>query len=111
MAAGFCWKWSDPTPTVPWSTTSSSTTGGVPGTCARTGHWEVSRPRRCGPPSRPGFGQVGCIDTAQGFEDDFAGVIINVYKVLLTRGLIGCVLYSTDPETRAFLTKLGIPAA
>ena len=26
-------------------------------------------------------------------------------------GLVGCVIYSTDPETRALLTKLGIPAA
>jgi DUF2075 family protein len=32
-----------------------------------------------------------------------------VYKVLLTRGLIGCVIYSTDPETRALLAKLGVP--
>jgi uncharacterized protein len=36
---------------------------------------------------------------------------VNVYKVLLTRGLIGCVIYSTDAETRAFLAELGIPAA
>lgn len=84
-----------------------------------------------------GFGQVGCIYTAQGFESDLAGVIIgpdlvwrgdrwrtnptatadtqvrraanfdllvrNVYKVLLTRGLIGCVIYSTDLRPERFL--------
>jgi hypothetical protein len=40
---------------------------------------------------------------------NFDVLVRNVYKVLLTRGLVGCVIYSTDPETRALLTKLGIP--
>ena len=92
-----------------------------------------------------GFGQVGCVYTAQGFEYDWNGVIIgpdfvwrddrwvavrgasrdpnfrsltkvsdqqfdrlvrNVYKVLLTRGMIGTVIYSVDPETRAMLRNL-----
>jgi len=92
-----------------------------------------------------GFGQVGCVYTAQGFEYDFAGVIIgpdmvwrdsgwvtdrrasrdpafglgsgatdadidllirHVYKVLLTRGLAGVVIYSVDQETRALLAGL-----
>jgi len=92
-----------------------------------------------------GFGQVGCVYTAQGFEYDWNGVIIgpdfvwrddhwvavrgasrdpnfrsltkvsdqqfdrlvrNVYKVLLTRGVIGTVIYSVDPETRAMLWNL-----
>jgi DUF2075 family protein len=30
----------------------------------------------------------------------------NVYKVLLTRGLRGVYLYSTDPETQRFLEQL-----
>jgi uncharacterized protein len=42
---------------------------------------------------------------------NFDVLVRNVYKVLLTRGLVGCVIYSTDPESRALLTKLGIPAA
>jgi uncharacterized protein len=29
-----------------------------------------------------------------------------VYKVLLTRGMQGTVVYSTDPETRAILNAL-----
>jgi hypothetical protein len=84
-----------------------------------------------------GFGQVGCVYTAKGFEYDWNGVIVgpdlvwlggrwtavrdankdpdlrsrakvtdheferlvrNVYKVLLTRGMIGTVVYSADPE-------------
>lgn len=92
-----------------------------------------------------GFGQVGCVYTAQGFEYDWNGVIIgpdlvwrdggfvtapsanrdpefrntkkiddvrfdrlvrHVYKVLLTRGIIGTVIYSTDAETREALREL-----
>ena len=92
-----------------------------------------------------GFGQVGCVYTAQGFEYDWNGVIIgpdlvwrgndwaavrtptripnfrsrtavtdhefgrlirNVYKVLLTRGMIGTIIYSADPETREMLQSL-----
>lgn len=92
-----------------------------------------------------GFGQVGCVYTAQGFEYDWNGVIIgadlvwrdgrmvsqrkqnkdpdfrdirrvsdadfdrlvrHVYKVLLTRGMVGTVIYSVDPETRHHLRTL-----
>ncbi len=92
-----------------------------------------------------GFGQVGCVYTAQGFEYDWNGVLIgpdlvwrtdrwvtvrsanrdpdfrnskrvsdqefdalvrNVYKVLLSRGMRGTLLYSTDAETQAFLHLL-----
>ena len=89
-----------------------------------------------------GFGQVGCVYTAQGFEYDWSGVIMgpdlvwredrwvaqpgksfdtqvkratlpefdravrNTYKVLLTRGMLGSVVFSTDPETQRFLSGL-----
>jgi uncharacterized protein len=89
-----------------------------------------------------GFGQVGCVYTAQGFEYDWAGVIFgpdfvrrddrwvavrecshdpavkkaedanfhdlirNTYKVLLTRGMRGVCVYSTDPETQEYLEKM-----
>ena len=92
-----------------------------------------------------GFGQVGCIYTAQGFEFDWSGVILgpdlvwrdgrfetaraancdphfsrrnqvsdetfdllirHVYKVLLTRGMKGVVIYSPDKETREALKQL-----
>lgn len=90
-----------------------------------------------------GFGQVGCVYTAQGFEYDWSGVIIgpdllwrgdrwvtdrtaskdpvfkkstsdddvdrlirNTYKVLLTRGMVGTVVFSTDSETREKLRQL-----
>ena len=37
---------------------------------------------------------------------DFDPFVRNVYKVLLTRGMVGTVLYSTDPQTRKLLRGL-----
>lgn len=145
MSAGYCWPWSDPradgslVPDVqigewarPWNLKGDRSVGGAPPSAL----W-ASDPR--------GFGQVGCVYTAQGFEYDWNGVILgpdlvvrdgslttvraankdpdfrsrtrvddrsfdllvrNVYKVLLTRGMVGTVLYSTDPETRDLLRRL-----
>jgi hypothetical protein len=39
-------------------------------------------------------------------DTDFDGLVRNVYKVLLTRGMIGTVIYSTDAETRDALRAL-----
>ena len=39
-------------------------------------------------------------------DADFDLLVRNVYKVLLTRGMVGTVLYSTDPATRAALHQL-----
>ena len=36
----------------------------------------------------------------------FDTFVRNVYKVLLTRGMVGTVLYSTDAQTRALLREL-----
>lgn len=146
MTAGYCWPWSDPTkdgqlvPDVtighwsrPWNLKGDRAVGGAP-----------PSPLWASDPS--GFGQVGCIYTAQGFEYDWNGVIIgpdlvrrgdrwvtqrsenkdpdfksikkvsdqefqalvlNVYKVLLTRGMIGTLIYSTDPETNRFIVEIG----
>lgn len=38
--------------------------------------------------------------------EDFDRLVRNTYKVLLTRGMVGTVLYSTDPETQAMLARL-----
>lgn len=148
MTAGYCCRWSDPTPEGQL----------IPdvriGSWARP--WNVKGLRKVGdaPPSQlwatepGGFEQVGCVYTAQGFEYDWNGVILgpdlvwrtdrwvavreanrdpafrsrssvsdlefnqlvrNVYKVLLTRGMRGTLVYSTDPETRELLRSL-IPA-
>lgn len=145
MSAGFCWPWSDPrvdgtlVPDVrvgswarPWNVKSERSVADAPGSA----YWATD-------PN--GFGQVGCVYTAQGFEYDWSGVIIgpdlvarngrliarraeskdpaflrrsavtddeadrlirNTYKVLLTRGLRGTIVYSTDQETRTFLSRL-----
>lgn len=39
-------------------------------------------------------------------DEQFAASVRNIYKVLLTRGMQGTVLYSTDDETQAFLRGL-----
>ncbi|WP_061960526.1 DUF2075 domain-containing protein [Demequina flava] len=39
-------------------------------------------------------------------DEAFDRNVRNVYKVLLTRGMVGTVLYSTDDETREFLRAL-----
>ncbi|MEW2549977.1 DUF2075 domain-containing protein [Streptomyces sp. NPDC047002] len=144
MSAGFCWKWTkDVKPGRPLPDDV------VIGDWARP--WNVYGDRGIdgAPPSAlwatnpAGFGQVGCVYTAQGFEYDWSGVIMgpdlvwrsdhwvahrseskdpvfkrsvpedtvgllirNTYKVLLTRGMIGTVLYSTDPETQEKLREL-----
>ncbi|KAA1420688.1 DUF2075 domain-containing protein [Mumia zhuanghuii] len=145
MAAGYCWRWSDPIkggglePDVqigdwqkPWNNKKQTSHAGAPG----TPFWATDP---------AGFDQVGCIYTAQGFEYDYSGVIMgpdlvwrtdrwvaqpdashdtavkrgsygefdrairNAYKVLLTRGMRGTIVYSSDPETQALLDSL-IPA-
>ncbi|PRZ42401.1 hypothetical protein CLV47_10519 [Antricoccus suffuscus] len=142
MAAGYCWRWSDPikdgglVPDVvigdwqrPWNNKKDTSHAGAPG----TPYWATDP---------AGFEQVGCVYTAQGFEYDYAGVIMgpdlvwrtdrwvaqpdgsrdsavkrgtvsdfdravrNTYKVLLTRGMRGAIVYSTDPETQSLLESL-----
>ncbi|GAA4399447.1 DUF2075 domain-containing protein [Tsukamurella soli] len=149
MTAGYCWRWSDARPdktlvpdveigdwSRPWNSKSERRIGDVP-------------PSQLWATEDGGFGQVGCVYTAQGFEYDFSGVILgpdlvwrdgrfvvrreanldpslkarknltaprfdllirNTYKVLLTRGMVGTVLYSTDEETREALRRL-VPSA
>ncbi|WP_432011634.1 DNA/RNA helicase domain-containing protein [Streptomyces cucumeris] len=144
MSAGYCWKWT--TKVAPGQALPADV---VIGDWARP--WNVYGDRAVAgaPPAAlwatddAGFGQVGCVYTAQGFEYDWSGVIIgpdlvwrddrwvvdraaskdpvfkkstpddqvrrlvrNTYKVLLTRGMVGTVIYSTDAETRAKLREL-----
>ncbi len=150
IAAGYCWPWSDPRPdgtleadvvidswSRPWNVKGDHAAGGAP-------------PAALWATEPAGFGQIGCVYTAQGFEYDWNGVIIgpdlvwrgsnwvtersatrdpdlrnqtrlpdlefgqlirNIYKVLLTRGMVGTILYSTDPQTRELLHSLVAPRA
>ncbi|MFG2532568.1 DNA/RNA helicase domain-containing protein [Streptomyces sp. NPDC048516] len=144
MSAGYCWRWSpEPRPGAPLPADV------VIGNWARPWNLRGDRSVSGAPPSAlwatdpAGFGQIGCVYTAQGFEYDWSGVIIgpdlvwrgdrwvtdrtasrdpvfkkstpeadvdrlirNTYKVLLTRGMIGTIVYSTDPETREKLREL-----
>lgn len=144
MSAGYCWPWSpEPKPGDPLPADV------VIGDWARPWNLRGERAISGAPPSAlwatdpTGFGQIGCVYTAQGFEYDWSGVIIgpdlvwrtdrwvtdrtkskdpvfkkstpdadvdrlirNTYKVLLTRGMVGTVVYSTDPETRDKLREL-----
>lgn len=145
VAAGFCWSWSEP------RQDGTLVDDVVVGDWARPWNLRSERALADAPPRSlwatdpRGFGQVGCVYTAQGFEYDWSGVILgpdivardgrltsrreynkdpafrnrtvvpddtfdhrvrNIYKVLLTRGMRGTILYSTDPETRDFLTAL-----
>ncbi|GAA1352604.1 DUF2075 domain-containing protein [Streptomyces beijiangensis] len=144
MSAGYCWKWTKKVPPGqalpsdvivgewerPWNVFGDRAVDGAP-------------PAALWATDPAGFGQVGCVYTAQGFEYDWSGVIIgpdlvwrgdrwvtdrtaskdpvfkkstpdadvdrlirNTYKVLLTRGMIGTVVYSTDAETREKLREL-----
>ncbi|MGR8007660.1 DNA/RNA helicase domain-containing protein [Streptomyces hypolithicus] len=148
MAAGYCWRW-----TTRITPEMSALPGDVViGDWARP--WNLYGDRSVlGAPSSSlwatdpaGFGQVGCVYTAQGFEYDWSGVIMgpdlvwrtdrwvvdrtaskdpiftkatpddqverlirNTYKVLLTRGMVGTMIYSTDPETREKLRSLVHP--
>lgn len=76
IAAGYCWPWSEPRPdgtlvpdvdigdwSRPWNLRGDRSVGGAP-------------PAALWASDPAGFGQVGCIYTAQGFEYDHAGVII-----------------------------------
>ncbi|MFB6627588.1 DNA/RNA helicase domain-containing protein [Streptomyces sp. NPDC056374] len=144
MSAGYCWKWTKET--APGQALPADVTIGD---WARP--WNVFGDRAVAgaPPSAlwatdpAGFGQVGCVYTAQGFEYDWSGVVLgpdlvwrnggwvtdrtqskdpvfkrstpddevdrlirNTYKVLLTRGMIGTVIYSTDEQTRIKLREL-----
>ena len=41
--------------------------------------------------------------------DNFGLLTRNTYKVLLTRGLQGCIIHSVDQQTRTMLASLGVP--
>ncbi|WP_194819236.1 DUF2075 domain-containing protein [Nocardia sp. XZ_19_385] len=148
IAAGYCWPWTKkPNPdgtlvhdvvigdwTKPWNMHGRNESEDIP----KSDYWATAP---------GGFEQVGCIYTAQGFEYDWAGVILgpdivvdnqrlvvcraankddkvqgpkrspvpdedfeklvrNTYKVLLTRGMRGVVIYAVDPAKQQFLAEL-----
>lgn len=63
----------------------------------RDDHWVAVR----GANKDPDFRSVKAVP-----NEEFYRLVTNVYKVLLTRGMLGTVLYSVDPETQALLQRL-----
>ncbi|MGW1378432.1 DNA/RNA helicase domain-containing protein [Streptomyces sp. NPDC002446] len=147
ISAGYCWKWT--TNVQPGQDLPADI---VIGDWARPWNVYGERAVNGAPPAAlwatdpAGFGQVGSVYSAQGFEYDWSGVIMgpdlvwrtdrwvadraasrdpsfrrstpdaevdrlirNTYKVLLTRGMVGTVVFSTDAETRQKLREL-VPA-
>ena len=101
MTAGYCWPWSDPradktlVPDVqidgwsrPWNSKSDRALPGAPPSAL----W-ASRP--------DGFGQVGCVYTAQGFEYDWNGVILGPDLVWRTDRWVSRREFNKDPDFRS----------
>lgn len=108
MAAGYCWPWSDPradgslVPDVvidgwarPWNLRGDRSVGGAPPSAL----W-ASDPA--------GFGQVGCVYTAQGFEYDHAGVIIGPDLVWRDDRWVAVREANRDPD---FKSRTAVDAA
>lgn len=108
LAAGYCWPWSDPRPdgtlvpdividdwSRPWNLRGERSVGGAPPSAL----W-ASDPA--------GFGQVGCIYTAQGFEYDHAGVIIGPDLVWRDGRWVSVREANRDPD---FKSRAKVPDA
>jgi hypothetical protein len=100
IAAGYCWPWSDPAPdgrlvrdvqvgrwSRPWNLKGDRSVGGAPAAAL----WATDP---------AGFGQVGCVYTAQGFEYDYAGVIIGPDLVWRDNGWVMVRSANKDPDFR-----------
>lgn len=100
MTAGFCWPWSDPRKddtlvhdvrvgdwSRPWNVKGDRAMGNAPASAL----WATMD---------GGFGQVGCVYTAQGFEYDWSGVIIGPDLVYRDGGLVTVRTASRDPELK-----------
>jgi len=100
IAAGYCWPWSDPGPdgtlvrdvkidgwSRPWNLKGERSVGGAPAAAL----WATDP---------AGFGQVGCVYTAQGFEYDYAGVIIGPDLVWRDDAWVMVRSANKDPDFR-----------
>jgi hypothetical protein len=105
MTAGFCWPWSDPQKDAT-GRSYTLVSDVVIGEWARP--WNVKGDRAVGdaPPSElwatheGGFGQVGCVYTAQGFEYDWNGVILGPDLVYRDGRLVTVRAASKDPALK-----------
>ena len=63
----------------------------------RTDHWETVRRAN----KDPDFRNTNSVSDSQ-----FHALVLNVYKVLLTRGMVGTTLFSVDAETQQLFSHL-----
>ena len=68
----------------------------------RTDRWVIDRSANKDPDFR---------NRSKVSDDEFQRLVRNVYKVLLTRGMVGTVITSVDPETQQLLERLVRTAA
>ena len=100
IAAGYCWPWSDPRPdgtlvadvvigdwSRPWNLKGDRSVGGAPAAAL----WATDP---------AGFGQIGCVYTAQGFEYDYAGVLLGLDLVWRDDRWVAVRQASRDPDFR-----------
>ena len=101
MTAGYAWRWSDPLTddtlvqdvvvgdwSRPWNVKGERAVGDAP-------------PSYLGATSPGGFGQVGCVYTAQGFEYDWNGVILGPDLVWRTDRWVARRDENKDPAFRS----------
>ena len=101
ITAGYCWPWSDPMPdgtlnddvaigswSRPWNLKGDRAVGGAPPSAL----WATDP---------AGFGQVGCVYTAQGFEYDWNGVIVGPDLVWRGDRWVAQRSGSKDPDFRS----------
>jgi len=101
MTAGYCWPWSDTRSdgsliddvvigdwSRPWNLKGDRSSGGAPASAL----WATDP---------AGFGQVGCVYTAQGFEYDWNGVIFGPDLVWRTDRWVSVRSASKDPDFRS----------
>jgi len=100
IAAGYCWPWSEPRPdgtlvrdvkiggwSRPWNLKGDRSVGGAPAAAL----WATDP---------AGFDQVGCVYTAQGFEYDYAGVIIGPDLIWRDNAWVMVRSANKDPDFR-----------
>ncbi len=97
MTAGFCWPWSEPRADGSLVPDVSSATGPGRGTCEVIARIGGAPPSALWATDPAGFGQVGCVYTAQGFEYDWNGVIIGPDLVWRDGGWVVVRSASKDP--------------
>lgn len=100
MAAGYCWPWSDPEPdgslvpdvriggwSRPWNLKGDRSVGDAP-------------PAALWASDDRGFGQVGCVYTAQGFEYEWNGVLLGPDLVWREDRWVAVRSENKDPDFR-----------